>query len=68
MALAKCTHPGCTCLPAPGMIYCSTSCELVEEENIDVPISCVCGHPGCDPRGRVRSVNPIEFLDAESSH
>jgi hypothetical protein len=65
MAIAKCSHPGCACLPAPGMIYCSSSCELVEEEKMDVPISCVCAHPGCDPRGQVRSVNPEDFLDAE---
>lgn len=68
MALAKCSHPGCSCLPANGLIYCSDSCEVVENENVDVPISCVCGHEGCDPRAQLKAVNPLEFLNAESRH
>ncbi len=68
MALVKCIHPGCACLPADGMSFCSTSCEVVEEEKVDVPISCVCGHTGCDPRAQVKGTNPIDFLNAESRH
>lgn len=51
MALAKCAHVGCACLPTPGMNYCSTRCENIEEFGEHEDIGCSCGHRGCDPRG-----------------
>jgi hypothetical protein len=65
MAVVKCAHAGCCCLPAIAMIYCSTHCEVVERDKVDEEIGCGCGHFGCDPRGLKRP-NDLEELIAES--
>jgi len=50
MAIAKCGHAGCTCLPAPGTAYCNSHCEGIQETSLPEEVGCGCGHIGCDPR------------------
>lgn len=51
MAIVRCSHAGCTCLPAPGLNFCSTNCELKQEQGLLADdVGCECGHYGCDPR------------------
>lgn len=52
MALAKCAHPGCSCLPATEdhEQYCSNHCAEVAHHDLPEDKGCMCGHPGCDPR------------------
>jgi hypothetical protein len=50
MALAKCGHPGCSCLPGDGSEFCSDHCEQVQFHEPKEEVGCLCGHTGCDPR------------------
>lgn len=71
MAVVKCTHAGCTCLPAPGMTYCSTHCEIVQEESVPDDVGCACGHYGCDPRAASTPTEAriaADMLEVESRH
>jgi hypothetical protein len=49
MAIAKCAHAGCTCLPTPETNYCCQHCEGVQETGAPEDVGCGCGHIGCDP-------------------
>jgi len=50
MALAKCGHPGCACLPADRANFCSDHCQEVAHHEPKEEKGCLCGHTGCDPR------------------
>lgn len=50
MALAKCGHPGCSCLPADSEQFCSEHCKEVQFHEPPEEKGCLCGHTGCDPR------------------
>ena len=50
MAIAKCAHPGCACLPAEHEEYCSEHCAEVSHHEMPEEKGCLCGHAGCDPR------------------
>ena len=40
----ECQHPACSCAPANGSDYCSSTCEDAK----DTPeLACQCQHPGC---------------------
>ena len=51
MALAKCAHPGCSCLPADHVQYCGDHCAKAAAHEAKQEIGCLCGHTGCDPKG-----------------
>jgi hypothetical protein len=50
MAIVRCAHAGCTCLPSPEMSFCCTHCEQMQEKATVEEVGCGCGHYGCDPR------------------
>jgi len=44
MANETCAHPACTCVPAVGERYCSTTCKDAKDMT---ELKCGCNHPEC---------------------
>ncbi len=65
MAMEKCGHAGCTCLPSPETRFCCQHCEGVQESGAPDEIGCGCGHLGCDPRSIPAAVQEEEIVVAD---